>query len=960
MAHVQLGTFLRHLRGLLRARLNEEQTDSALLERFVSQRDEAAFASLMQRHGPMVLGVCQRVLDDPHDADDAFQATFLVLIRKAVTIRKRGSLGSWLYGAAYRIACKARVLAAKRRRHERQVPTMRTTEPSEAFLWRELRPVLDEELNRLPEKLRAPLVLCYLEGKTQEEAARQLGWTKGTVSGRMAQGRELLRSRLTRRGLTLTGGLLATVLAEKVVAEVPATLLTATGRAALSLITGEVAAASVISHQVHTLMEGAVQAMFLTKLKAAMIVLVALGVAASSGILLLRQPLTASAGPGENEAKENGSAEPTAKPPLADAKLLRATLEGPNGWVAGLAFAPDGKTLVAAGGPSGKAGEGVLWDISGTVPRERAKLQGHPWQVMRVEFAPDGSSFVTVGGDGTIKIWKADTGREQATLPFKAGLPAGASARDGKTLAVRRGSDLHFLDLTDGGFKETASLKGPSKDDRPAAISPDGKLIAYSNDEDGTLTLRERATGREIASIVHGFPNFLLVFSPDSKLFVTGGLTLADERGGVTLWEIATKRGKYTFQGGKAASRAAFSPNGKILAMGNGDGSVYLWDVASGQGRGTFQAHTGPVVSLAFAPDGATLATGSRDEPVKLWNMAVLQSGNSLPAVKGNPEQRLADTWQLWAKVQVKHTDPILTATDMLTSLAISPDGKSFAATNQNRLVKLWRLTENSVKEWATFESAAGYLYAVAYSPDAKTLAAAGGEPQRQGEIKLWDLTGELPKERATLHGHRTSINCLAFAPDGKTLATGDGHGTLKLWDVATGRETVTLQRHLMPIHALAFSPDGKLLATASQDKTAKLWDLAKERDRATLHGHTGWVLSVAFSPDGERLVTGSQDTTAKVWNTASGKEMATLKGHGNYINSVVYSPDGRTIATGCADTVVRLWNAKTYEFQQQLWNRGNQRIERVAYSSTGGLFAIGYLDGTVKLWEIRQPPTSP
>src|SRR5947209_2361714 len=203
---------VRYLRKITFREGGDSFTDGDLLEAFLTRRDEAAFEALLRRHGPMVLGVCRRVLDDADSADDAFQATFLVLARKAESIRKRPSVGSWLFGVAFRTALKARASAVRRRIHERAIMHPATTDPREEIVWRELRPLLDAEMDRLPEKYRAPLVLCYLEGKTNEEAARELGWTKGTVSGRLARARDVLRQRLVRRGLDLTAGALAAVL----------------------------------------------------------------------------------------------------------------------------------------------------------------------------------------------------------------------------------------------------------------------------------------------------------------------------------------------------------------------------------------------------------------------------------------------------------------------------------------------------------------------------------------------------------------------------------------------------------------------------------------------------------------------------------------------------------------------------------------------------------------------------
>jgi RNA polymerase sigma factor (sigma-70 family) len=167
-----------------------------LLERFTRQQDGAAFAALVRRHGPMVLRVCRRGCANAHDAEDAFQATFWVLVCKAGSIRRPELLANWLCGVAYRTAKKARASALQRRRHERLAACLPRREPSVDAAWQDLRALLDEELHRLPDKYRLPLILCYLEGKTNKEAARHLGWPPGSMSARLARGRQLLRERL--------------------------------------------------------------------------------------------------------------------------------------------------------------------------------------------------------------------------------------------------------------------------------------------------------------------------------------------------------------------------------------------------------------------------------------------------------------------------------------------------------------------------------------------------------------------------------------------------------------------------------------------------------------------------------------------------------------------------------------------------------------------------------------------
>jgi RNA polymerase sigma-70 factor (ECF subfamily) len=219
--------------------------------------DEEAFAGLVERYGPMVLGVCGRVLRHSHDAEDAFQATFLVLARRAATLDGRGPLGNWLYAVAYRTAIKARQIAARRRDRELQVLNMSTVLSSEEEEdWSDIRPILDEELNHLPVKYRAPLVLCYLEGKTQEQAARELGWPTGSMSRRMNRARDLLQERLGRRGLALSSGLLFMLIAKNAGAAIASpALIGITVKAAVTFAAGPASLAGAISSKVASLAE---------------------------------------------------------------------------------------------------------------------------------------------------------------------------------------------------------------------------------------------------------------------------------------------------------------------------------------------------------------------------------------------------------------------------------------------------------------------------------------------------------------------------------------------------------------------------------------------------------------------------------------------------------------------------------------------------------------------------------
>lgn len=273
----QVSDVIQHLRRTVLLQDGAGLTDGQLLEGYLSRRDEAALAALVRRHAPMVWGVCRRLLGH-HDAEDAFQATFLVLVRKAASIASRELLANWLYGVARQTALKARATLAKRKGRERQVAVMPEPAVAGPDLWNDL---LDQELSRLPVKYRAVIVLCYLEGKTRQEAARQLGVPPGTVASRLATAKAVLAKRLARHGLAVSVGALAAVLSQEVASAcVPPSLVSSTIKAAGLFAAGQAASAQVVA-----LTEGVLKAMLLTRLKLATAVVFVMTLICGAGIL---------------------------------------------------------------------------------------------------------------------------------------------------------------------------------------------------------------------------------------------------------------------------------------------------------------------------------------------------------------------------------------------------------------------------------------------------------------------------------------------------------------------------------------------------------------------------------------------------------------------------------------------------------------------------------------------------
>jgi RNA polymerase sigma factor (sigma-70 family) len=327
MVNSQLDTVVRHLRRLATGTNDRELTDAQLLRRFTGQRDETAFAALVRRHQRLVWSVCRNALGHVQDAEDAFQATFLVLAQSAAKIRKQDRLGSWLHGVAVRIASKAKRAGTRRRKHEREAANMPRGKEDSELSWREVRRVLDEEVQRLPEKYQAPFVLCVLEGHSLAEAARQLGWKEGTVSGRLTGARKLLQQRLSRRGIGLSALLAGVTVANTASAASPPAILTAsTIRAALGFTTRPEAAAGLLPPKIATLVQG--ETMLTTKLKWATALLLAVHCGIAGVGLLGRE--RADARPAETAAPKNDARPEDAKNESATLVLSGRVLD-PNG-----------------------------------------------------------------------------------------------------------------------------------------------------------------------------------------------------------------------------------------------------------------------------------------------------------------------------------------------------------------------------------------------------------------------------------------------------------------------------------------------------------------------------------------------------------------------------------------------------------------------------------------------------
>ena len=575
-------------------------TDADLLLRYLSARDDAAFAALVRKHGPMVFGVCRRVTADHHDAEDAFQAAFLVLAVRAEAVRPAHRLGAWLHGVAVRCARKAR----GSRRRTAIIPAVEPFAHPSA-VEPDLPGLIDDALAAIPDAYRAAVVLCHLEGRSRSEAARELGWSEGTLSGRLHRALELLGKRLTARGVTAPAtAILAVWAARAASAGVPPALAASTQTAASLLTAGFTAPAGTAT----TLAHGVIRAMTFRKLKLAAAVLVgAFGVGAFAALNRAEAHP-----PGDRVARKNA--------PVPAEKLKE--------WKELFAVKHDFPVIVVAVGEdvlaTGDEHGGInVWEAkTGKLDRPLMgpnKMKPNPVRALRV--TADGGSLFFAADDGHI-VGRVDLKNPKAPAAGIGGAKSrytGFSA-DGMTWVEQ--DRPHLITLRHSPFD-----RGWKGEPLVAVEEPDGKAIAHTSlsaddkvfalaTEAPVVRVFDRGTNKEQHKIVlkEGQKLTGLKLSDDGKrLAVIGEKGFAkvyDADNGAELCELAGHDG--------TVNAVAFTPVGKQVATACGK-TVRVFDAKSGKLLGQIKGHDDDVMCLAFTPDGKRLVTGSKDKSAKVW-----------------------------------------------------------------------------------------------------------------------------------------------------------------------------------------------------------------------------------------------------------------------------------------------------------------------------------------------------
>jgi RNA polymerase sigma factor (sigma-70 family) len=970
-------------------------TDEELLESFINRRDSVALDALIRRYSPLVWGVCGRILHDHHDAEDAFQATFLVLVRKVASISRRELIGNWIYGVARQTALKARVTKAKRK--TREIAQMATGEPTarEQKLWDDLEPVLDEELGLLPEKYRQVIVLCDLEGKTRQEAAISLKCPEGTIGSRLARARSMLAGRLTRRGLTVPGLMLSAMLAEKSAASsVPGTVVASTIAAAALSATGQVGTSGAISARVTALTEKVLKAMLLKKLKvvASLLVVAAIVVLAAAS-LPLRNELAAE----EDRPKTEPSTVHVLAPvPKNEAKVELVLQTGHTGAIASACFSPDGKRIVTASSDH----LAIIWDAASR--RKLRSLQGHASGVDCAEYSPDGKWIVTVSaGDNTVIVWDAESGQKH-----------------------RR-----FQEPAEAQRQPFGNTMNNTMLDARATFSPDGKRVMAtlrSADDRGgqvfNIVVWELDSSRKVFTLSARNPSFI----NDGKQILTAG------NGEAVVWDAQTGEKLRTFgKNEDLALTASCSPDGKRIVTACLDdprstqgGLVNIWDVETGKklrsiARGVKAGREQHSRLMArFSPDGKQIVTIDRDSqsPVILWNaetgeklrelVAVSAGGRLTTSMKSASYSHdgkhlvttsgdgLADGYQVvvWdAETGKKISD--LPQYFNLNGASFSPNGKHFAITSMSN-VSVWDVEAGGKVNPRRFGAFGGYA---AFRADGKQLLEYPNSNlvsfayNERNSVVIWDVeTGQ------RLRSFSGSFAC--FRPDGKSIISvttnatngrgsgGAGFGgggtndwQITVWNAETGER---LRSFSDSVENASFSPDGTRIVVTftvrpnrlnpgggpkkknavSPPETAVVLDFENGNKVLSLIGHSGAVKSARYSPDGKQIVTASADDTAIVWNAETGAKIRRLdghieaiahEGHVKAIGHAEFSPNGKRIVTASDDHTGIVWNAETGARICTLTGH-TAAVLTANYSPDGKQIITASNDGTTRFWDAE------
>ncbi len=930
---------IEQLSGIVRnlcRRCGDAPTDGELLAQFASRRDEAAFAELVRRHGPLVLSVATRHLPDRQAAEDVVQATFLALARRAARLGRPPSLVNWLYTVAVR---QARLVQRASMRHTAVLKRMPSAAPARDPLaevsGRELLTIIDEELTRLPEIYLLPLLLCAVEGHSREEAARRLGWPAGSVKGRLERGRELLRKRLAARGLTVPAVLAGGLLTSPVVA-LPRALANAVVRMA---IVAPIAGGS-------------------AKLVVAIaMVLTAIGIGAGAMGLL-------GGGVSQPPVKEKPPA-PTAAVAVPEAPKLHVDAEGvplPDNalmrfgssrfrhgpYIFTSALSPDGKRLATSARQSV-----AVWDLAtGRMIRhfkcdESALFHGE------LAFSADGMRLAYVRNVAC--VWDLETGSEVWRLAKDPRVKGAFQSHcrftaDGRELILREGEQTVYRDLRTGEVTRTLPVSGVE------LMSPDLRTYVRVENEQAVIVGDvgagkdvKRLEGRLAPHVVGNLPSTSLAFSVDGKTLAVAHLNKE-----LQIYDLPAGTIRAAFPLPDSAHykwgdsehwdyRVAFSPDGKTLVLGTAGGRIHRWDIASRKELPvlrkplTVDGRANIVSEVHVLPDNRTLVSTGWDGRIRVWdllkNEEILEPGTYSGRISTaySPDGRLVAMADCSGRIDLrsagtgKCVQTIRRDGPAVRSLAFAPDGRTLAAGQSSGGTQLWELPsgresksfrEESDDHWTPSSNLYCARDTLLFTPDGRSLYV-NYYPDRS---QMWDVaTGKLRWRWPNYSGGA------AICPDGSSIIvsrmTVIGH-----LDIATGKYRRKDRIGDDEITVVAVSANGQLFAApvdgkivvcdVSTGREVRSWEVIEQptgqmKALAQVEGRMPRVTAAALSAAGQYLATAADNGTIRVWDIFASQKILQFEGHEGDVTVLTFGPDGSTLLSAGDDGQAFLWSLK-------------------------------------------------
>jgi RNA polymerase sigma factor (sigma-70 family) len=914
-------------------------SDRDLLSLFATRGDQTAFAAVVARHTGMVFGVCRRMLANDQDAEDACQAVFLLLAKKASRVRWQSSAVNWLYTTARQVANNARLAAARRNVREATAAVPNWTEPADEMTGREFVAILDEELQKLPARYREPLLLCCLEGLTRDEAAQRLGVPAIKLKNQLERGRKTLAAALTARGCSLGIALLTST-------------VSATAVESLSNLRDTIpaAVAGSPSPAAAALAKGVVVKGLLFQTKMAALAIVGILGATAISFSLTSAPRVEAEPPEAKPAPEKAT-----KAPQPPGELRLGT---PTGLLPGrVFFSADSATLI------GTAGANVDFWNAATVQRSHS-LALPTSNIRDADFSAKANLMAVVGmlypddknAKPTWTIFLVDTATRKLvrSIPVQTDVvisgPRVRLTPDGKQLILAFNGELRVLDTASGGGDLLIAMTNDSALDI-CALSPDGTTVILGFKD---LYLWDWKSGQKPKKFRenNGIGAKHTAFSPDGGTFY-----VAFTAGTITKYEVPSGKQSSTVDLPNAMGGFFLSPDGKSLAICNratsqGKAAVdylQLVDPATGQEQARFNVGRSVSQYVSWSPDGQRMAIAS---PKRLW------------------------VWDLKTKKPLG--PPQIGHEDTVVRFAFGRDGRIFTGSDDYTL-RSW----DAAGQPGLVLQHEGWVRGVAVSPGGTLIASSSvAMPPASSDVRIWDAkTGKL-RFKLIGHGWLGGHRYLQFTQDGKRLISWGEDLYLRIWDTRNGKllaeyrtlseDVVKTNRDISNVGSFEadLSRDGSTFAIYSNwTNSVHVFDTETGTERTKLSGPANKVKKLALSPDGKRIVMMAHPKTTEtatgvkrepkhdieLWDLATQKRLWQAQSDAEECLAVAYSPDGSRIAEAPLDEgkkyAVRVYDAADGKLLGRI--EQSTLVWNIAFNDTGKKLAVGQQDATAIIYDL-------